>query len=171
MTNKHYSFVLSDITFAYFFFYSSNLFQIRNDYPSFAGRNCVRRITHASTNKEDKLRNAQSRRCNRYRSGRTAESPLDMRKLSPGTRARDREISFSLSATLYSPFLSLFHLSFFISPSSFSFSLSVPFFFFARPLTLATNHSIGHPISMLDTRIVHLFPCRFIRDQKTSKNL
>lgn len=53
---------------------------------------------------------------------------------------------FAISVTLLSLF---FSLSFFI----FLFLSLFPFF--ALPLTVATNHSIGHPISMLDTRIVH----------------
>lgn len=70
------------------------------------------------------------------------------------TSTRSWNIVFSLGHPLFSISVTLSSFSFISPSSSFSFSLSLSLFF-ALPLTLATNHSIGHPISMLDTRIVH----------------
>lgn len=95
----------------------------------FVGRNCVRHVHDVcivvAANKEDKLRNVQSLRCNRYRSGRAAEPPLDMRKLSSSMSTRLWNIVFPFGYPLLAIF-SLFSLSLSLSSSSFlAFRLAV----------------------------------------------
>lgn len=94
----------------------------------FVGRNCVWHMHDAcivvAANKEDKLCNVQSVHCNRYRSGRAAKPPLDMRKLSPSMSTRLWNIVFPLGYSLLAIF-SLSHLSFSRSPFSLAFWLAV----------------------------------------------
>lgn len=109
-------------------------------------------IAVVAANKEDKLCNAQSLHRNRYRSWAGRGTAGRHAKIISRARACDRETSFSPLATLYSPFLSsirLFHLS----HHRISFSVPLSRFPFGR--RCIDNHSAGHPISMLDTRVAH----------------
>lgn len=114
----------------------------------FVGRIYMRYIHDAciivASNKEDKLRNVQSLHCNRYRSGRAAEPPLDMRKLSPSMSTRLWNIVFPLSVTFYSLF--------FCSPQLFSRSP------FSLAFWLAVNHSqfqCSIPVSSIRFVLLH----------------